>query len=155
MNSEIERNLGLPCVSLRGCNGTGQCGDEWAIEGIGQYFGSWNSVESGTVLKIEIGESLGYSYLRHVKRCWLVQTNRKVSADWCTCMSEQDMERDFLAMRERFDSDGQVFKGTADAGQFLRQAEIDVVGLDQDGGIHAMGIVDPRAGGSIIRLCLG
>ena len=30
-------------------------------------------------MKIEIGESLCYSYLRHVKRCWLVQSNWKVS----------------------------------------------------------------------------
>ena len=28
-------------------------------------------------MKIEIGESLACSYLRHVKHCWLVQANWK------------------------------------------------------------------------------
>ena len=33
-------------------------------------------------MKIEIGESLCYSYLRHVKECWLVQANWKASENW-------------------------------------------------------------------------
>ena len=33
-------------------------------------------------MKIEIGESLASSYLRHVKLCWLVQTNWKTSEHW-------------------------------------------------------------------------
>jgi hypothetical protein len=33
-------------------------------------------------MKIEMGESLLYSWLRHVKECQIVQTNRKVSLKW-------------------------------------------------------------------------
>lgn len=32
-------------------------------------------------MKIEMGESLFYSWLRHVKECQIVQTNWKVSAE--------------------------------------------------------------------------
>jgi hypothetical protein len=33
-------------------------------------------------MKIEMGESLFYSWLRHVKECQLVQTNWKISPSW-------------------------------------------------------------------------
>ena len=33
-------------------------------------------------MKIEMGESLFYSWLRHVKECQIVQTNWKVSSQW-------------------------------------------------------------------------
>ena len=33
-------------------------------------------------MKIDIGESLVYSYLRHVKNCTIVQTNWKPSGNW-------------------------------------------------------------------------
>ena len=33
-------------------------------------------------MKIEMGESLFYSWLRHVKECQIVQTNWKVSPQW-------------------------------------------------------------------------
>lgn len=33
-------------------------------------------------MKIEIGESLFYSWLRHVKECQLVQMNWKASPEW-------------------------------------------------------------------------
>ena len=97
-------------------------------------------------MKIEIGESLGYSYLRHVKRCWLVQANWKASEHWAKRMSDNALEQLFQEMRRRFDHDGSVFKGTKDSGQFLRQAEIDVVGVDQDGGVHAMEVAFHEAG---------
>ena len=35
---------------------------------------------------------------------------------------------------------GNVFKRTATVGQFMQQGEIDVMGVDQDGGIHAMDV---------------
>ena len=100
-------------------------------------------------MKIEIGESLGYSYLRHVKGCWLVQTNWKPSEHWVrrrTDEEDEELERQFLEMRRRFDPKGVVFKGTKDSSQFLKQAEIDVVGVDQDGRIHAMEVAFHEAG---------
>ena len=89
-------------------------------------------------MKIEIGESLCYSYLRHVKRCWLVQTNWKTSEYWGKKTPDTQLESLFESMRERFDPEGNVFKQTKDAAQFLKQGEIDIVGVEQDGSIHAM-----------------
>lgn len=97
-------------------------------------------------MKIEIGESLGYSYLRHVKGCWLVQTNWKPSEHWAKCLDDDALELAFRKMQDEFDLDGQVFKGTRNSGQFLKQAEIDVVGVDQSGAIHAMDIAFHEAG---------
>ena len=39
-------------------------------------------------MKIEMGESLFYSWLRHVKECQIVQTNWKVSSQWQLSNSE-------------------------------------------------------------------
>ncbi len=97
-------------------------------------------------MKIEIGESLCYSYLRHVKRCWLVQSNWKVSEHWVKRSSEEELDDLFSSMRDLFDRDGSVFKQTKDSGQFLKQGEIDVVGLGQDGSIHALDVAFHEAG---------
>lgn len=97
-------------------------------------------------MKIEIGESLCYSYLRHVKQCWLVQTNWKTSEHWDKKKSDSDLQSLFDSMRKRFDPDGRVFKGTKDAEQFLKQGEIDVVGVGQDGSIHTMEVAFHEAG---------
>ena len=97
-------------------------------------------------MKIEIGESLGYSFLRHVKQCWLVQANWKASEHWAKRQAEEDLERLFSDMRENFDPDGSVFKGTTTVGQLLRQGEIDVVGVGQDGSIHAVEVAFHEAG---------
>ena len=97
-------------------------------------------------MKIEIGESLGYSYLRHVKQCWLVQTNWKVSEHWDKGQTDETLKATFLALKEKFDSDGNVFKGTKNCGQFLKQGEIDVIGVGKDGSIHAMEVAFHEAG---------
>ena len=97
-------------------------------------------------MKIEVGESLGYSYLRHVKQCWLVQTNWKASEHWPKRLAGRELEEVFADIKGRFDSDGSVFKKTASAAQFLRQAEIDVVGVDWEGGVHALDIAFHEAG---------
>ena len=97
-------------------------------------------------MKIEILESLGYSYLRHVKQCWLVQANWKVSKYWPKIMDDLELEEMFLAMKQRFDLDGKVFKQTKNASQFLQQGEIDVLGVDQEGDIYAMEAAFHEAG---------
>ena len=89
-------------------------------------------------MKIEIGESICYSYLRHVKQCWVAQTNWTVSDHWAKYRTDDELAAMFLSMKERFDRDGKVFKKTTGAAQFLNQGEIDVVGVDQQGGVHAM-----------------
>ena len=97
-------------------------------------------------MKIEIGESVCYSFLRHVKRCWLVQANWKASENWPKRKTDGELELIFTQMRESFDADGRVFKGTKDFGQFLKQGEIDVVGVELDGSVHAMEVAYHEAG---------
>lgn len=97
-------------------------------------------------MKIEIGESLGYSYLRHVKRCWLVQTNWKVSEHWPRYKSDAELETMFRRMKQEFDEDGKVFKETKNAGQFLKQGEIDLVGIDLQGDVHALEVAFHESG---------
>ena len=97
-------------------------------------------------MKIEIAESLGYSYLRHVRQCWLVQTNWKASEHWDKLLPDDELEDIFHSMRQTFDLGGSVFKGTKDCSQFLKQGEIDVVGVGQDGSVHAMEVAFHEAG---------
>ena len=97
-------------------------------------------------MKIEIGESLACSYLRHVERCWLAQANWKVSEHWERSLPDAELEALFLEMKRRFDRGGAVFKKTKDAAQFLKQGEIDAVGVDQQGGVHAMEVAFHEAG---------
>ena len=97
-------------------------------------------------MKIEVGESLGYSYLRHVKQCWLVQANWKPSDQWPREETQASLETMFQSMKERFDCDGAVFKRTGTASQLLRQAEIDVLGVDLWGEVHALEVAFHEAG---------
>lgn len=97
-------------------------------------------------MKIEIGESLACSYLRHVERCWLAQANWKVSEHWERSLPDAELEALFQEMKRRFDRDGAVFKKTKDAAQFLKQGEIDAVGVDRQGGVHAMEVAFHEAG---------
>ena len=80
-------------------------------------------------MKIEIGESLIYSWLRHEKQCQLVQTNWKASPYW-----NLDNYEDLRTLAEKF---GQyysdkysydIFKGCS-MEQLLKQAEIDAIGI--------------------------
>ena len=95
-------------------------------------------------MKIEIGESLACSYLRHVERCWLVQANWKAPEHWGRRRTDAELEALFEQMKSRFDR--AVFKKTKNAAQFLKQGEIDVVGVDQQGGVHAMEVAFHEAG---------
>ena len=49
-------------------------------------------------------------------------------------------------MKRCFDRGGAVFKQTKDAAQFLKQGETDAVGVDRQGGVHAMEIAFHEAG---------
>ena len=91
-------------------------------------------------MKVEIGESLGYSFLRHVKQCWLVQTNWKASESWDEhkLLSDEKLEQEFSDMRQTFDPDGSVFGKTTSSSQLLKQSEIDVVGVGFGGDIYAV-----------------
>ena len=97
-------------------------------------------------MKIEIGESLACSWLRHVRQCWLVQANWKFSEHWPRCATDAELDALFKAMKARFNGDGEVLKQTKDAGQFLKQGEIDVVGVDVHGDVHAVEVAFHEAG---------
>ena len=80
-------------------------------------------------MKIEIGESLMYSWLRHVKNCELAQTNWKPSALWV-----RKHDNDLQKLKNYVDAKfpnlnifGKKKKVTLD--QFIAQAETDVMGF--------------------------
>lgn len=98
-------------------------------------------------MKIEMLESLGCSYLRHVKGCWIVQPNWKASDTWPKVKSTDRLHGLFQDMKARFDGNGNdVFKGTKNVEQLLKQAEIDAIGLDFSGDIHALEVAFHEAG---------
>lgn len=80
-------------------------------------------------MKIEIGESLAVSYLKHVKRCVIYQTNWKSSSQWAFLGEVGDASEAF----ERLVKDGLLsFQGKTKPSfsQFLKQAEIDILGIN-------------------------
>lgn len=88
-------------------------------------------------MKIEIGESLCLSYLKHVKECVIYQTNWKSSSRWKKCNEEK------LATIFEKISGAETFRGIlkkSKLDQFLKQAEIDALGIDQTGKIYAIDI---------------
>lgn len=90
-------------------------------------------------MKIDMMESLGYSFLRHVRGCWIVQTNWKwPSAAWDSLSDELQAERqnDFEGMKTHFGEN--VFKKTKNVEQLLKQAELDALGVTRNGDIHAV-----------------
>lgn len=81
-------------------------------------------------MKIEMGESLVYSYLRQVKNCVITQTNWRNSNNWqysqSACTSAQEL---FETIKQ--DSDfASIFPSNFD--QTIKQAEIDAVGINDD-----------------------
>lgn len=81
-------------------------------------------------MKIEIGESLFYSWLRHVKQCQIVQNNWKISCQW-----ENKHEDELVGFMSEIDDyflnkyNYKIFKNNVSIKQLLRQAECDVLGI--------------------------
>ena len=81
-------------------------------------------------MKIEMGESLFYSWLRHVQACQIVQTNWKVSQHW-----ELQHETEIESMMQVIDNHFKnkygynVFKRNVSHRQLLQQAECDAIGI--------------------------
>lgn len=101
-------------------------------------------------MKIEMGESLFYSWLRHVKECQIVQTNWKTSSQW-TLLHEEELQLvmnkvdDFFKEKYNY----KIFKQLSSLSQFLQQAECDVMGFSiQDGfcNIYAVDVAFHEAG---------
>ena len=89
-------------------------------------------------MKVEVGESIIYSWLRHIKRCQIVQLNWKTSPKWepkCDLNSLQ------LAMDKANEEFHGLFKKTKTLEQLLRQAEIDALGVNiHEQQIHAVDV---------------
>jgi hypothetical protein len=89
-------------------------------------------------MKIDIGESLVYSYLRHVKNCYIVQTNWKPSGNWIPesiLFEKAALEFDRIQRHPAFN---EIFKTGFE--QTIKQTEIDVLGLDQEETIFAVNV---------------
>ena len=86
-------------------------------------------------MKIEIGESLIYSYLRHEKQCLITQTNWKSSGNWDISEYIKDQaiyEFEKINSHHEF---SEIFKSKID--QTIKQAEIDVLGIDANNTVFA------------------
>ena len=89
-------------------------------------------------MKIEMGESLILSWLRHVKQCQLVQLNWKPSASW-ELFNERDIQTLASEASKFFQEKHKIAlfgaKGTQSHKQILRQGEIDVLGIVLNGSV--------------------
>lgn len=84
-------------------------------------------------MKIEIGESLLLSWLKHIKECQIVQTNWKASNKWELKNKEtldqlMKMSNDYFSQKYGYN----IYKGTKLTNQLIGQAEIDVIGISFD-----------------------
>lgn len=108
-------------------------------------------------MKIEIAESMVYSWLRHVKGCHVVQTNWKISPEW-PIHHREELEQLMQASSDYFSSvlrpkselgdvgllqdtatssavqEYNIFKQTAGLPQLLAQTECDVLGIALNAG---------------------
>lgn len=80
-------------------------------------------------MKIEIGESLVYSYLKHIEGCRIVQTNWKTSGNWAVTEYEQDRAKELFNKIANASSFNGIFKNSSFE-QLMKQAEIDVLGIN-------------------------
>ena len=77
-------------------------------------------------MKIEIGESLIYSWLRHIKKCQISQLNWKTSQEWDTTITDK-----LLELAENISSKfNYPFGKTKDLTSIVKQSEIDAVGFN-------------------------
>lgn len=91
-------------------------------------------------MKIEIGESLAYSWLKHIKCCQIVQLNWKLADKWQKGNWEK-LDSMFKEAKLYFttsdetkssldaEEESHVFKKNATLEQIVRQAESDVLGI--------------------------
>ena len=85
-------------------------------------------------MKIEIGESLMLSYIKHIKGCLFYQTNWKASNNWMVDESIYDKVRYNYNVIIKHPEFSDIFKSELD--QLIKQSEIDVLGMDMEGKIY-------------------
>ena len=94
-------------------------------------------------MKIEMGESLFYSWLRHVTECQMVQTNWKISPKWEIKFSD-DLENIMSKTDELFSNKYgyKIYKQNTSLKQLLQQAECDALGICVSDGVSEIYAVD-------------
>lgn len=105
-------------------------------------------------MEIEIGESLALSYLKHVKKCVIYQTNWKLSSWWLQELGKKSPAEELYdelkasPSKEKTAATDFDVKDvlTSDFSQFLKQAEIDVLGVDKDGNVYAIDVAFHEGG---------
>ena len=80
-------------------------------------------------MKIEIGESLVYSHLKHIEGCRIVQTNWKTSGNWVVTEFEQLRAKELYNKIANSPDFNGIFKNSSFE-QLIKQAEIDVLGIN-------------------------
>jgi hypothetical protein len=80
-------------------------------------------------MKIEIAENLIYCYLKHVEGCRIVQTNWKTSSKWKVTEYDDQQARILFEKIKESPSFKDIFKNSS-FNQLIKQAEIDVIGLN-------------------------
>ena len=94
-------------------------------------------------MKIEMGESLFYSWLRHVKECQIVQTNWTTSSQWQ--LNHEEQVEEIMSRTDKFFSEKygySIYKKTSSLSQLLQQAECDAIGIEVQGGTNKIYAVD-------------
>jgi len=84
-------------------------------------------------MKIEIGESILLSWLRHIKECQVVQNNWKISPEWE--LGNYEKIDDIINTTDthyKTKYNYSIFKQNTSTSQLLKQAEIDVLGIKFD-----------------------
>lgn len=84
-------------------------------------------------MKIEIAESLGASWLKHVKKCFMVQQNWKISPCWDDSRERMDEIEGFVTRFKRLLNEEDRFLqydvfGDSTVAQIISQTECDVMG---------------------------
>ena len=80
-------------------------------------------------MKIEIAESLVYSYLKHSEGCRIVQTNWRTSGKWIVTEYETERARELFQKISNSEFFNGIFKNSS-FDQLIKQAEIDVLGIN-------------------------
>lgn len=90
-----------------------------------------------------MGESLFYSWLRHVKECQIVQTNWKVSPQW-ERQHEDELNNIMKVADEHFRKKYgyKIFKKNSSLSQIVRQGECDALGISVQNGENRFYAVD-------------
>ena len=100
-------------------------------------------------MKIEMGESLFYSWLRHVKECQVVQTNWKPSPSW-QLNGEEELKRFMGITDEHFQSKyGYGIYKNNSLSQLLMQAVVDALGIsmsDDESKLYAIDVAFHESG---------